>query len=404
MKQLLSFLLLFIASVGLVDAQCTFTGTTFSAIDISGTGTTVFTNQDDVATSVFLTYSFMLYGQTYSSLHVASNGFLEFAGNGSASDTSNDCPVGGYGVGAADPNGVRIVPLHNDLVTTAYHQSFASSPITNPFGGSSSNVEVFQWTGSHLESGFPAVDFAVILYSDGTILFSFTNDANGGANSTTGVGIGTLNPAYGNYSTCTYNCNTASGILDNTAVYLTSNQLPVELTYFEGSNTGEDIVLKWATATESNNEGFEIQRSYDGSGWKTIGFVRGVGTTQETTQHYSFIDQQPLVGINYYRLKQIDFDGRFEYHKVISIEIESSDSDVILFPNPVTSDMNVYLPSTWEGNSSIEIIDISGRIIKQDVIIGVTHNLDVSKLGNGYYVMRIINNRNVSTKYFVKRN
>ena len=108
------------------------------------------------------------------------------------------------------------------------------------------------------------------------------------------------------------------------------------------------VQLNWTTATETNNSGFEIQRTSPlpspyqaeggkaGRGWETIGFVPGFGTTTEP-KSYSFVDENVSTGIYKYRLKQIDFDGSFEYSNEIEIEVDFTPKDFVLYqnyPNP----------------------------------------------------------------------
>ena len=94
------------------------------------------------------------------------------------------------------------------------------------------------------------------------------------------------------------------------------NLIPVELTSFTASTVDGNVVLNWITATELNNAGFQIERRKTTDerreDWESIGFVNGNGTSTET-HTYSFADESPVAGKSYYRLKQIDFDGSFEY-------------------------------------------------------------------------------------------
>ncbi|NOX17514.1 MAG: hypothetical protein GXO87_04430, partial [Chlorobi bacterium] len=106
---------------------------------------------------------------------------------------------------------------------------------------------------------------------------------------------------------------------------LDDDWLPVELTSFTASYFNDVVELNWRTATETNNSGFEIQRASSSTtprqGWETIGFVEGNGTTAET-HNYSFIDENVASGKYFYRLKQIDNNGSFEYSDVVEIEME----------------------------------------------------------------------------------
>jgi hypothetical protein len=104
-----------------------------------------------------------------------------------------------------------------------------------------------------------------------------------------------------------------------------SEQIPVELTSFTASVIDGDVILNWFTVTELNNSGFEVQKgnhtstSLSVTDWESIGFVNGNGTSTET-HTYSFTDQNPVVGKSFYRLKQIDFDGSFEYSNIVEVD------------------------------------------------------------------------------------
>ena len=128
------------------------------------------------------------------------------------------------------------------------------------------------------------------------------------------------------------------------------NIVPVEFISFTASvlQNKKTVQLNWTTASETNNSGFEIQRTsplpspYQGEGgkagrgWETIGFVPGFGTTTEP-KSYSFVDENVSTGIYKYRLKQIDFDGTFEYSNEIEVEVDFTPKDFVLYqnyPNP----------------------------------------------------------------------
>ncbi|RPI61316.1 MAG: hypothetical protein EHM44_08880, partial [Ignavibacteriales bacterium] len=119
-----------------------------------------------------------------------------------------------------------------------------------------------------------------------------------------------------------------------------SNTVPVELLSFTGSSIENTVTLNWITATETNNSGFEVQRLKDSKiekikNWKSIGFINGQGTTTES-KSYSFTDKDLTEGKYRYRLKQIDFDGSFEYSTVISVELDLPTKFTLNqnYPNP----------------------------------------------------------------------
>jgi hypothetical protein len=119
--------------------------------------------------------------------------------------------------------------------------------------------------------------------------------------------------------------------------------LPVELLEFSGKNQGSSNLLHWTTASEENNKGFEIERSRNDRDFEHIGFIKGSGNTA-SERRYMFTDESLGKGIHYYRLRQVDFDGAYEYSQVIQIKVEK---ESVLFgepyPNPSYKEANLSL-------------------------------------------------------------
>ncbi|BDQ02357.1 FG-GAP-like repeat-containing protein [Ignavibacterium sp.] len=150
-----------------------------------------------------------------------------------------------------------------------------------------------------------------------------------------------------------------------------SSIIPVELTSFNFSIEGNNVELKWSTATETNNKGFEIQRTSieenKNSNWRTIGFVNGVGTTTQS-QSYSYVDKNIRSGKYLYRLKQIDFDGSYKYSSEIEVIIGLPDRFVLEqnYPNPFNpvTKIKFSLPADVKGQTSkveLKIYDVLGK-------------------------------------------
>jgi len=117
--------------------------------------------------------------------------------------------------------------------------------------------------------------------------------------------------------------------------------LPIDLLSFSAKLDMPKVNLDWQTATEVNNDYFTIERSVDGETWKELKNIEGAGNSS-TTQTYSTTDDQPVIGISYYRLKQTDFNGDFEYSKIISINIDLSDMNQIqVHPNPFINEITI---------------------------------------------------------------
>jgi hypothetical protein len=170
----------------------------------------------------------------------------------------------------------------------------------------------------------------------------------------------------------------------------TNIPLPVELLKFSSKCKPQEIELNWATATETNNEIFIIERSSDNSKWATIGSVRGAGFSNQTIS-YTFSDENPLETISYYRLKQIDFDGAFKYYGPIAANCsaEASDVFVIIAPNPAQE--NVWIETNIKTPGTITLTDATGRAIAKynSDNLAVPFNLPLQNVYPGVYLIRI---------------
>ena len=156
-----------------------------------------------------------------------------------------------------------------------------------------------------------------------------------------------------------------SGNLKDT--YSITKPLPVELESFTSSIIGNSIELKWKTATEVNNYGFDIERKIGGqeattNNWEKIGFVKGNGNSN-SPKYYSFTDSNTISGTYNYRLKQIDTDGKYEYSKVIEVDVGSSDKYTLSqnYPNPFNPVSTIEYTIPQPGFVSLKVYDILGR-------------------------------------------
>lgn len=179
--------------------------------------------------------------------------------------------------------------------------------------------------------------------------------------------------------------------------------VPVELTSFAAASDKNDVILTWNTATELNNQGFEIQRKITGE-FERVGFVEGRGTTTEA-QNYLFRDKDLLSGNYTYRLKQTDFDGSFAYSD--EVEIEISQPNVFYlgqnYPNPFNPSTNIKYSIPADGNVTLKIYDILGEEVSTlvnefqqagtfDVVF------DGSNLSSGVYYYQLTSGELTSTK------
>ncbi|GEM_PF-2241072 len=150
---------------------------------------------------------------------------------------------------------------------------------------------------------------------------------------------------------------------DFTLGAVSEDALPVEMLYFQGIEDRGVVQLDWATATEINNDYFEIQRSQDGNDWEIIGVVIGSGTTIEE-QTYDFTDFKPYVGDSYYRLRQVDFDGQYEYTEIILVQVALEPVSFNVYPNPVHDVFNVEIRGiSANERPEYQLISLQGRLV-----------------------------------------
>lgn len=173
-----------------------------------------------------------------------------------------------------------------------------------------------------------------------------------------------------------------------------NSTLPVKYTQFTADRSNDNIKLNWSTASEVNNNGFEIERSSNGTDFEKIGFVKGVGNSSRLNK-YSFTDKNNSFA--YYRLKQVDFDGKYEFSKVLTVK--SNESSVELSPNPFNDNLVINSNTTI---INAEIVDITGRVKMFEVVNSNTAKLNTSGLDNGVYFIRINNGEKVITKRIIK--
>ena len=179
--------------------------------------------------------------------------------------------------------------------------------------------------------------------------------------------------------------------------------LPITLQSFTATAKNNKSYLQWTTAAERNNDYMAVERSRDGKRFAEIGQVAGAGTT-DVEQTYNFVDERPFDGINYYRLRQVDFDGKSEYHRVVSVLIDRKGEDIRIAPTAASDKIAIYLPQTTKSSAQMNIYDVTGKLWYTGVLpAGVNEeSLDVSNLPNGHYILQVIEGEDVGVVRFNK--
>jgi hypothetical protein len=178
---------------------------------------------------------------------------------------------------------------------------------------------------------------------------------------------------------------------------LSDNASPLPVTWLDFDVTCKSlsVELQWSTGTEINNDYFTIEKSYDGVDYFEIGTLNGAGNSNFVNT-YSFTDYELINQSAYYRLKQVDFNGAFEYSKVIVSLNCAAEMDISLYPNPFNDAITIQLPTQNEQEYHIEIKDYLGRIILREIITnnsGSSHQLDLSSLASKSVYVISINNK-----------
>ncbi len=173
---------------------------------------------------------------------------------------------------------------------------------------------------------------------------------------------------------------------DNVAASFTCTDnitaLPIDLLAFVGKNHEGKTHLNWITASEINNSHFIIERSTNGAHFEEIGKVEGNGTTLDIS-HYTFVDDNPTAGENYYRLRQYDFDNTNELSNIVFVEFDSPRANI--YPNPAS---NFLRFQNIEIGSSLEIYRMDGQRISEQTVENGTIN--VSQLEQGTYIFKVV--------------
>jgi hypothetical protein len=330
--------------------------------------------------------------------------------------TGSNVPVTGltsgttYHVAVFEYNGSS-GPVFNQVVTAIGNATTIGAPqvAANALGAGGLAARSMQLTWNN-GSGQRRL---VLMRQGAAVNVTPVNDVNYTANSFFGSGseIGTGNFAVFNGTASNV---TVTNLLPNTTyhfavfefnsfgasvLYLTANaptgnatttaNLPVTFTEFQGAETGNGIKLNWTTAQEQNSAYFEVQRSTNGAVFVAIGNISAAGNS-DNPLHYQFTDSDPLDGVSYYRLRQVDKDGQFGYSKTLTIryEVKSAIRKVV---NPFSNAIFIqFTAGTVQTGTPWKLYDMQGRLVLSRVTRGNIINEPAGMLKPGVYLFEIM--------------
>ena len=208
-----------------------------------------------------------------------------------------------------------------------------------------------------------------------------------------------LNPPCHNVGTFVALGFCVGGVVTASSGSCDAGTIPIELTHFTARTYANLVELAWLTASETNNKGFQIERSEDGFYFSSIDFVKSKGDSKGFTM-YKIIDNSALTGVNYYyRLRQMDLDGTESMSKVIGVKT-SAEGKIYFAPNPANNLLTVHFAGE---KATIQIYDLLGRLVlsKKNVDAGNT-SLDISNLKSGNYIVEMTVNGVILREKLVK--
>ena len=204
------------------------------------------------------------------------------------------------------------------------------------------------------------------------------------------VTAGTVSVTYsktGYYSQTFPTIVLATGVVQFQDVALVPIVVPIELIDFKGVAEKDKAKLTWKTASEVNVNMFQIEKLTTENNietWVSIGSIK----PNNAPSTYVLFDNQPSVGINYYRLKTVDVDGSFKLSNIVSVKYDKDETAVFIYPNP--SKNRIFLSNnTFNDVQKVEILDMSGKVVMQSTIGQGRAGFDIQDLTNGAYLLRV---------------
>jgi hypothetical protein len=305
----------------------------------------------------------------------------------------------------------EITPTSNNPANVCLYISDAEANALNSISGSSDLHTAPAYYGT-----FPASTSSAAAFGSGTSIMKYDGGSESPSSHSSESVISTVTATHNptvdgyNYSGVWQVC---FGVGSFSGFYVfatnsTGDPLPVTLISFTAEAVNNQFIqLDWATASEINNAGFDVERSIDGISYQSIGFVDGHGTST-VTNDYQLSDMTAVPGIvYYYRLKQVDVDGNYNYSNIVSASLIGDKGFTLsgLYPNPASSQVSIGVISNVSTTAQVSLTDVLGRtVLVQDWTLSVGYNtnvFDVSTVSAGTYVVTVQSGNIKTSKHLV---
>ncbi|MGH2649333.1 MAG: T9SS type A sorting domain-containing protein [Ginsengibacter sp.] len=178
--------------------------------------------------------------------------------------------------------------------------------------------------------------------------------------------------------------------------------LPVQLSSFEASVSNCNVHLNWTVSGETNFKNYEVQYSTNGTSFNSIGIVSKTFQNTNSVQSYSYQHNNPEQGKIYYRLKMQDVDGKFEYSKIIGLNLDCNQSSIFVYPNPVTNILNVNISNSQNSQNTAKLFDSYGKLIYSGKLVSGTNSIDMSTFAKGIYWLTLKSNSETQNIKIIK--
>ncbi|PBQ33567.1 hypothetical protein CNR22_17900 [Sphingobacteriaceae bacterium] len=305
---------------------------------------------------------------------------IRISANGSAATNASNDGAGGGGAG-----GSILLQVNTFSVSSA-------CPLVNSgSGGNGGNV-----TDGASHGGGGGGGQGVVLYSIPQPTSNITTSvSNGGAGADNSGGSVTA--------------GSGTGVNNAGIVAAGAGPLPIQLVTFSAEKENGKVKLTWSTASETNNAYFTIEKSEDGINYSVVGNIDGAGTSR-TYRNYGYYDSKPYSGISYYRLKQTDYSGKYEYSPIVSVRFTET-LVFSVFPNPAGIDEPIYITldkKSGEGGITLALYDLTGKILINKLIITdgereTSVRLDNYGIEKGIYILKLDNGTNSDFRKLIIR-